>query len=48
MKKPHDHKNPIRYGITPAAIIEFGWILLIVGVVLAASGIFRLVTWLIL
>jgi hypothetical protein len=45
MKKPNDDPKSIHYGITPAAFIEFGWILLIV-VILAASGIFRLVTWL--
>jgi hypothetical protein len=44
MKKQHDDPKPIRYGITPVAFIEFGWILLLV-VILAASGIFRLVTW---
>jgi hypothetical protein len=36
---------PIRYGITPVALIGLGWVLMI-GVALVASGLFRLVTWL--
>jgi formate hydrogenlyase subunit 3/multisubunit Na+/H+ antiporter MnhD subunit len=45
MKKTRESKTPIRYGIMPAALVELGWILLIVAA-LAGAGIFRLILWL--
>lgn len=46
MKKPREKKELIRYGITPAAFIEFGW-LVFVGAIVAAAGVVRLIRWLV-
>jgi len=45
MKKTAESKNLIRYGITPAAFLQLGW-LVFVAVLIAASVVFRLLTWL--
>jgi len=45
MNNSDDPKKPIRYGITPAAFIEIGWLIFFVAGLLGL-GLDRLIEWL--
>jgi len=44
MKADKARKERIRYGVTPAAFIEFWWLAVIV-LLIGMAGLFKLISW---